>query len=66
MAHPPTPASEGVNPAILRKLECDKLKADHKVVTRTHRKGAKASSGKESHHILQDKAMMLVVKPNGG
>lgn len=57
MANPPTPATEGVNPALQKKLECDKLKADHKVVARTHKKGAKASSSKESHHVLQDKAM---------
>ena len=66
MANPPTPASEGISPAMRKAAECKKLKGDYKVVTRTHRRGAKASSNRESHHVLQDKAMKGLISKYSG
>ena len=51
---------------MLRAAECKKLKDDHGVDTRTHRKGAKASTHRESHHVLQDKAMKGLISKYSG
>lgn len=66
MANPPTPASEGISPAMRKAAECKKLKEDYRVVTRTHRKGARASSKRESHHVLQDKALKGLISKYSG
>ena len=66
MANPPAPVSEGIVVPGHSKATCDKIKAEFGVVTRTHRKGAKASTNKESHHALQDKAMKGLISKYSG
>lgn len=66
MNHPPTPVNEGIAVPLHSKADCDKLKAEFGVVTRTHRRGATAASKKESHHTLQDKAMKGLISKYSG
>jgi hypothetical protein len=53
----PTPVLESIAVAINTDEDCAAIKSRFGIETRTHRKGADSSSGMESHHILQDKAM---------
>lgn len=66
MNHPPTPVNEGIAVPLHSKADCDKLKAEFRVVTRKHRRGATAASKKESHHIVQDKAMKGLISKYSG
>jgi len=71
--HPPTGVLESIAQAVFDKDECEALKNEYNIVTRRHSSGANTSGnrrpgdkGKESHHILQDKAMEGLIGKRSG
>jgi hypothetical protein len=61
--HPTAPVFESVVGPV--PTNCDSLKLKYGIVTRKHRKGS-SNARKESHHILQEKAMKGLVSKYSG
>lgn len=64
--HPPSPVLNVLDAPLPGSEECKKLKSDHGIVARQHCEGSPKSSGMESHHILQDKAMVGLISKRSG
>jgi hypothetical protein len=64
--HPPAPVVETIVVPIHTDADCDAIKAEFDIETRTHRKGAASGTGMESHHVLQDKAMTGLISKYSG
>lgn len=71
--NPPCPVLESIAAAMDKPTECGKIKVDFGIVSRRHGSGANRNGkrkpkekGLESHHVLQDKAMVDLVGKRDG